>query len=169
MKEDSGLEPEPSAEPPPVYERRFEMDAVAELSSGKLRLFAAALVVIAIGWMLTAGPGALGYALAFIGGLVSIGWVFAYRRAVARSRMGLSYFLDLAPDALLLAEGEVRHHIDWAEVTDVEIDEEKLVVSVSRRGAPPLRIQPRYRGVSLEELGEAVRRAWLDAAPEEKC
>ncbi len=45
----------------------------------------------------------------------------------------------------------------------VEVDEEKLVVRVSRDGAEDLVIEPRYRSVGLHELRDAVRRAWLDA------
>ncbi len=93
-----------------------------------------------------------------LGTLVSAGWVVAYRRSRTRAAQAARHFLEISEAGLTLAEGEEEHHIAWTEMETVEVDEERLVVSVARKEAAPLTIQPRYRGVSLEELAAAIRR-----------
>ncbi len=137
--------------------KRFEMDAGAERATGRFRLVAAMVTLAAVVWLATSGPGMVGWAIAVLGTLVSVGWLASYRRGRRRAAEAHRFFLELDTEGLTLAEGEVEHHIAWADMKDVEVDEERLVVSVSRRGGPPLTIQPRYRGVSLLELATAIR------------
>ncbi|RLB45668.1 MAG: hypothetical protein DRJ42_29410 [Deltaproteobacteria bacterium] len=152
-----------------ILARRFLLDRSAVVATRRLRLASAVVILAANGWLLASEPSGLAIAVGAISVLVALGWIAASVRTAAYLRDHRADHLSLDTDGLRLADGSVRHHIGWTNVTDVEIDEEKLVVCVSRRDAPPLRLQPRYQSVSLDELGQAVREAWLDAAPREKC
>jgi hypothetical protein len=133
------------------------MDAAAERSTGRLRLVAAIVTLAAVFWLATSDPGMVGWAVAVLGTLVSAGWLESYRRCRRRAAEASKHFLEISEDGLTLAEGDRKHHIAWTEMKAVEVDEERLAISVSRTGAAPLTIQPRYRGVSLEELAAAIR------------
>jgi hypothetical protein len=137
--------------------RRFEMDARAERAVGRVRLVAAVITLAAVGWLVASEPGTFGWVGVVLGASVGVGWIAAFLRSRKRAREASGYFLDLSEAGLTLAEGDRRHHIGWAEMTEVEVDEERLVVSVARRGGPTLTIQPRYPGVTLEELAAAIR------------
>jgi len=139
------------------------MDARAELSTGRLRLGAAIITAFAVVWLVASEPGTIGWAVAVLGALVGAGWIAAYARSRRRAALASAHFLELGESGLTLAEGDQRHHIGWAEMMDVDVDEERLVVSVSHGGGPPLTIHPRYRGVSLEELADAIRSARVRA------
>jgi len=152
-----------------ILARRFLLDRSAVVATRRLRLGSAFVILVANAWLFTSEPSGLVAAVGAISILVALGWIAASVRTAAYMRDHSTDHLSLDTDGLRLADGSVRHHIGWTNVTDVEIDEEKLVISVSQRDAPPLRIQPRYQGVSLDELGQAVREAWLDAGPREKC
>ncbi len=152
-----------------ILARRFDPDHAALAATRRLRVVSAVLVLGASAWIFASEPSGVAVALGAIGCLVAFGWMAASTRTWISARDHAADHLLLAADRLTLADGKIRHHIDWTEVTDVKVDEERLVVLVTLRGARALRIQPQYQGVSLDELGQAVREAWLDAAPREKC
>jgi hypothetical protein len=137
--------------------KRFEMDAAAERSTGRLRLGAAIVTLAAVFWLATSDPGMVGWAMAVLGTLVSAGWLESYRRSRRRAAQAARHYLEIADDGLTLAEGEREHHIAWTEMRAVEVDEERLAISVFRAVGAPLTIHPRYRGISLEELAAAIR------------
>jgi len=144
--------------------RRFELDSAAERATGWLRLAGAAVVALCAAWIAGTGPGTFGWVVVVVCVLISVGWFFAWRKGRARARTAGDWYLELGTRELLLAEGARRTQIPWAEVDRVDVDEDRLAVSVRRaRDLPPMSIQMRYRGVSLHELGEEIRRAWMDA------
>lgn len=126
-----------------------------------------ALVVIAL------SPGFRGWACGGVSLLFAIGWAMAARHARRRIDAPEEWGVDLEPTHLGLREGPGRHRtVPWPEIRSVEVDEERLVVQVSRgRGVPPLRIEPRFGGLGAYELADAVetarRAAAPDAAPDE--
>lgn len=144
--------------------RRFELDVHAERSTGLLRLGGAALVGACAVWIALSDPSALGWVAALVAALASVGWVVSWRRGRKRARRAGEWYLELGPEALVLAEGGDRLQVPWSEVERVLVDEDRLVVRLERAGQAPLDIQPRYRGVGLEELGAAIHAAHRDAS-----
>jgi hypothetical protein len=95
-----------------------------------------------------------------LGLLVSVAWLRNARRTAHRAPQANLHFLEVYEDGLLLSEGERRVAVLWTQVEDVEVDEERLDVVVTRRDAPPLRIEPRYAGVEIHQLVRTLRNAW---------
>jgi len=142
---------------------RFELDRRAEGSTAALRLTGAVVVGAGATAIAAGGPGVLGWIVAGVGGLAAVGWVFAWRRGRARARRPEAWFLSLGRRELVLAEGPKRLQIPWDEVKAVEVDEDRLVVRLRCRAGAPVDIQPRYRGVGLHGLADALREARRDA------
>jgi hypothetical protein len=142
---------------------RYELDTGAERAVSWLRLGAAVVCGLAGAWVLATGGSTVTFVVGLAGVLAAAGWVFAWRAGQRRARRGAETWLDIAPDALTLADGKERHHVKWAEVTNVDVDEEKLVLRLGRAGRPDLVVEPRYRGAGLHEIEAAVRQAWTEA------
>lgn len=87
-------------------------------------------------------------------------WLRNARRTAHRAPQANLHFLEVYEDGLLLSEGEHRVAVLWTQVEQVEVDEERLDVVVTRRDAPPLRIEPRYAGVEIHQLVRTLRNAW---------
>jgi hypothetical protein len=141
---------------------RFELDARAERETIAARVVAALVVLIAGAWLFTL-PFAVPRAFAVAGFVFAALWL--RRAAKLRARPPERHYLELGRDALVLHDGDSERRISWSAVESVAIDEDRLVVIVARRDAPPLAIEPQYRGVSLHALAERIQ-ASLEAARE---
>jgi hypothetical protein len=142
-------------------ERRFELDRSGERAVSLLRLVAAGSTGAGAVWLAASGPGVVGWVVALAGGLAAVGFTAAYRKGRRRAASPERHFLLLDERGLTLAEGHDEHQIEWRDVTAVEVDEERLIVVVSRASEAPLRIEPRYEGVSVYDLETAIRERWL--------
>jgi hypothetical protein len=92
---------------------------------------------------------------------VALYWTFAFAKALRRAKIRVALRLD--EEGLHLEEGERRTDVPWGVVDAVEVDEDRLVVRVVRRGDDPLVVEPIWRGTSVYALADAVRAA-RDAA-----
>lgn len=136
---------------------RFTLDVASERATARLRLLGAVAVVGGCGWIAVTRPGVVVGIVAAFGLLVAAFWVVSWRRSEKRLRDAPRWYLELGADELVLSEGERVVHVPWPSVRGVEIDEERLVVVVTRTGADPVVIEPRYPGVAIEALAAAVR------------
>lgn len=136
---------------------RYELDARAERAVTRLRLTAALLVTFAGAWLM-----ALPYPVPRVFALVGFAFAALWVARALRQRGGLDpseHYLELAPDALRLREGESVQEVLWPEVSAVYVDEDRLIVRVARSSGPAVEIEPRYRGAGLHDLFEAVKNA----------
>jgi len=145
------------------HRTRYELDSNAETAVRTVRLIAAVLVAGGAAWIMLGGPGLLGWIIALLGAAAALGWAAAFflsRRRTARSDQ---WFLELRGDRMVLAEGPRQHHVRWTDVEAVEVDEERLVVRMEIAHETPLIVEPRYRGVGVYDLCEAIDEAWRGA------
>ena len=115
------------------------------------------LAAVQQGWI----AGAVLLATAAFAWLWTRAFVAARRRIADPSR----FYLELGASELVLAEGEDVQSVPWRSVERVEVDQDSLVVIVTCRDGQRLRIEPRYRGIGLQELGEVIHRAHREANP----
>jgi hypothetical protein len=135
---------------------RFELDARADRETRALRS-AAAIVVLAAGVWLFTLPFLVPRAFALAGFVFAALWL---RRAFKQgARQPARHYLELGRDALVLCDGAGEQIVPWPAVESVAIDEDRLVVIVARRDAPPLAIEPHFRGVALHALAEHIQQA----------
>ncbi|MAC27598.1 MAG: hypothetical protein CMH59_14140, partial [Myxococcales bacterium] len=107
--------------------RRFELDAKAERSVGRLRLVGAIIVFVCGGVLVARGAGAVGWTLVVMAWLVGLGWIAAFVRARRRVAGAGGHYLELG-DALRMARGAAPVEVPWGEVDAVRVDEDRLVV-----------------------------------------
>jgi hypothetical protein len=145
---------------------RFEFDARGEREIAALRAVLAVLLLVAGAWLF-----ALPYAVprAFAAAGVGFACLWLWRIARARHRALDQDALELGPDALILREAGVDKAVPWLDIESVAIDEDRLLVIVARKAAPPLELQPHYRGVGLHELGDNVQHALTVARARRGC
>ena len=137
--------------------QRFTLDVAAERSTSQLRLVGAVAILGATGWIVVTHPGPIVWLVVVFAWLVALFWVVSWRRAQKRAAAAPLWYLELGTDELVLAEGERVVRLPWRDVRSVEVDDERLVVVVTQAAEPPLVIEPRYPGVSIEALAAAVR------------
>jgi hypothetical protein len=139
--------------------RTLSLDRGSERSVAALRLTAAALVVCGSIWLLSIRPPLAAWACAGGGIVASLAWLVMGLRARRRIRDADRHRLVLEPEALHLVEGDRERRIAWADVTQVELAEDRLVVRVSVTDGEALSIEPRFGGLGAHDLEAAVRRA----------
>lgn len=152
--------------------RDLALDVRSERELRVFRAIAATVVGSVAVLVIALSPGFRGWACGAVSLLFALGWGVAARRARGRIEAREDWVLGLRPSHLELREGPGRaESVPWSDVGRVEVDEERLVVTVARgEGVPPLRIEPRFGGLGAYELAaavEAARRAATDAPPEE--
>jgi len=135
---------------------RFELDARADRETRVLRS-AAAVVVLAAGVWLFTLPFVVPRAFAVAGFVFAALWLRG--AAKQRARLPARHYLELGRDALELCDGGDAQVVPWPAIESVAIDEDRLVVIVARRDAPPLAIEPQFRGVPLHALAEHIQEA----------
>ena len=98
--------------------------------------------------------GALGLAL-------SLAWLVQARRSAQRAREPQATYLAVHATGLVWSDPpRPPIWVAWSEVNELEVDEERLDILVSRKAASPLHIEPRYPGVEIHELVRTLRNAW---------
>ena len=147
---------------------RYELDVRAEREAALLRGGAAALAVIAGLWLF-ALPYPVPRLFAAAGFVFAVLWMVRAARIGHRIRNPAEHYLELDRDALRLREGERLHELPWTEIASVSIDEDRLVLRIARRQGGVVEVEPRYRGVALPALCDAIRAARLRAAARGGC
>ena len=141
------------------------MDVRAERDVARLRLAGAITCGLGAASIAVLQPTRIGFAAVVLAALASLGWTVSFVRARRRRAVPTAYTLTLRDAGLELREGPRTAYIAWEEVRAVEVDEDRLVVLVSRRdGAPPLVLEPRYEGTSVYTLCELVAQRVLPPA-----
>lgn len=128
------------------------MDAAGELSVARLRLVGAVVVAIACTFITMTGTTTVGWTLVVLGYLIAIFWVVAYVRGRARSQSDDLFYLDVGSQGFHLKEGMREHLLTWEKVKNIRVDEDRLDVLVEPFEGEPIRIEPRYEGVSVYDL-----------------
>jgi hypothetical protein len=143
----------------PVLEH-FEASAAWFKAEAVLRLMAS---IVALAAALAALLGSLpigAFLIALTGVLVGFAWFFAARRGLKRSQHASDFTLDVYARAFALREGGTLVIVPFAEITRIDVDEERLDVVIERTSGAPLRIEPRYPGVEIHQLMHRLRNAW---------
>jgi hypothetical protein len=158
-------QPETSTTPPDAAPQstshawRLALDPESERDQGRLRLVAA-IVALCAGLWLAWVQGPWWVRLTGVASvLFSMRFAQKARAARAHQADARSHYLEITADQVTLAEGDKRRSVERARVLGVELDEDRLVVVLRLRGGEELPIEPRYGGLGLRELGEAIRRA----------
>lgn len=146
--------------------QRLPLDVPAERGPARLRLLGSLCVGVAAIWIFASHPGTGGVVVALAALLACVGWAASYARASRTIRAASAHFIAWDSRTLTLAAGKDQHQVPWAEITDIVVDEERLVVVVERGSAPSHRVEPRYGGLGVYALGERLRTARAEAAQE---
>jgi hypothetical protein len=144
------------------------LDARAERGTAALRWVAAFLSLFGGLWLL-ALPYPLPRAIAVLGLVFSAIFLRQAARSRGQSLRAADHYLEITPDELRLRQGDKLEILPWSEVQSVAIDEDHLTVTVARKDGPPLELEPRYSGLGLRALGEAVHRGLASAKRRGGC
>lgn len=145
-------------QPTPKDVLRFEADPEIERREAKLRVALAAMVLFACAWLF-AWPV---WPLRIVAGMSAAFALVWLQRALRTLRETpvpeVPDHLELAPDALReVVRGQTRR-VEWPEVAAVRIDEDRLAIVLDLHSGAEVELPPRYPGVPLRELGEAIAR-----------
>jgi hypothetical protein len=135
---------------------RFELDLRADREARMLRSAAAVVVLVAGVWLFTL-PFVVPRLFAVAGFVFAALWLRG--AAKQRARPPARHYLELGREALVVCDGGSEQVVPWPAIASVAIDEDRLVVIVSRRDAPPLAIEPHFRGVPLHDLAQHIQTA----------
>ncbi len=61
-----------------------------------------------------------------------------------------------------MGEGRSVTWIPWCEVCDIDVDEERLDIVLTRSSGERLRLEPRYPGIAIHDLMHTLRNAWRE-------
>ncbi len=135
----------------------FRLDVHAERADARLRL--AGAIVCGVGALVIAslGPTLVGWVVVIAAVFASLGWTASWNAARRRTAAPRRYALTLTRASLTLDEAGRATTLAWGDVRGVDVDEDRLVVRVHRRtGDAPLLIEPRYEGLSVYALADAL-------------
>jgi len=151
----------PDGAPSPETEpfRTLPLDRSSERAVAALRLTAAVVVLGGAIWLALVAADPKLWVCSGAAFLASAAWLAMGLRARGRIRNAEQHRLVLRPQALHLVEGGRERRVLWADVREIEVDEERLVVRVSIADGEPLIIEPRFGGLGVHDLEAAVRRA----------
>jgi hypothetical protein len=139
---------------------RYEVDPGAERGLSRLRTASAVVASLgAVAILLGRVPIPV-FLAALLALLVSVFWLAQAQKAKARARTPASHFLAIHRAGLWLGEGREPTFLPFDSVTNIEVDEERLDIVLTRRDAPPFRLEPRYPGVAIHALMDTLRNAW---------
>lgn len=148
---------EPSRDTGPF--RTLPLDRSSERADAALRLTAAVVVLGGGVWLALVAQDPKLWVCSGAALLASAAWLAMGLRARRRIRDAERHRLDLRPEALHLLEGRVERRVRWADVRQIEVDEERVVVRVSLADGEPVILEPRFGGLGVHDLEAAVRRA----------
>ena len=142
------------------HPKRLPIDGQAERATANLRLGAAVVLLLAAPWLALTHDALWAWMLAVVAALFALGFLVAYRRGRGRAKSSDDQFLEFGATELVIAEGSKQMAIAWRDIWAVEVDEERLQVCISHEEGSPRRLEPRYGGLGVYGLCEAVTEAW---------
>jgi hypothetical protein len=144
---------------------RFSAERGAEMAHARLRMVSAAVSALASICVLLGKVPVVVFLVALLGLILSLAWFAQARKSARRARDPGATYLALHARGLLWSQPpRAPIWVAWDEVSELEVDEERLDVRVSRKAAPPLHIEPCYPGVEIHELVHRLRNAWLSSS-----
>jgi hypothetical protein len=143
---------------------RYEVSSSDQRALAYLRGICAVLALLGAGVMLLGKLPLPLFLVALLAVLISVAWLAQARRLVRAARVAERPALVAHARGLLLDEAGRNEWLAWADVVQIEVDEERLELVLTRRVGEPLRIEPRYQGVDLYQLVRTLTEVW-HAAP----
>lgn len=139
---------------------RFTIDARGERGVARLRSAAALLALAGALALFLARVPVVVFMVAVLAAFISLAWLVQAKKARRRAHDPERHYLAVHARGLCVADGPSETWQPWDQVTEVDVDEERLDIVLSRRGLPPLRVEPRYPGVAIHDLMRTLRNAW---------
>jgi hypothetical protein len=139
--------------------QRYPLDVRAEREAALLRMIAAVLAIVGGAWLL-ALPFVVPRVLAVVGLVFAV--AFLRRASRARGTAETSY-IEIGPDGICVSDRDRLERVAFAEMLAVSVDEDRLIVTITRRNKPVLELEPRYHGLTLHQLGSAIHNGQVAA------
>jgi len=147
---------------------RYEVRAGDQRALAYLRAFCAVLALCgAIAMLLGALPLPL-FMVAVLAVLLSVAWLAQSRRLAKAARATSRPSLTAYTHGLWIEEATGNEWLPWSDVMQIEVDEERLDVVITKREGARRRIEPRYGGVDLYELVHTLTQVWSRASAAER-
>ena len=143
--------------------RRFVLDHENERSVGYMRLGGAFLVFLMGLILISRGTGPVGWVIIAATWIIGVLWLFSSRASLRRASQKNQYYVELGPLGLELCMHGTSRHVQWAQIDNIELDEEKLVIWITCHNGQQLRIDPIWQGIGLYELMETIRSTLMEA------
>lgn len=144
--------------------RRFDVTRADQRSIGLIRLAAAVLAGGSAVLLLLAEVTVPVFLAALLGVLMSLVWFGQARRALRLSRAAEAHHLCIHQSGFVLSEGDKITTLRFDAIHDIALDEERLDIVVTPKQGTPVRLEPRYAGVEINELVRSLREAWHNEA-----
>lgn len=139
--------------------QRLEVSRADQRSLALVRGGAALVCALCASWLLLSRVSLPVYLIGLLGLLISFAWLAQARRAARAGAAPQAHHLSIHRDGLLLAEAGRLTRLRFAEMVDIEVDEERLDIAVRLRDGRCVHIEPRYPGVEIHELMRRLREA----------
>ena len=136
--------------------RLLPYDQHHDRAVARLRLSSAIVVALCATAVLIAAPNTLVKILAIVGWLVAIGWAFAWLRFRKRQPATPRFGLTLSPEGLALRHSSTTIDLAWSQVTQIEVDEERLNVRLTQQQGPDIAIEPLFGGLGVYALSQLL-------------
>jgi hypothetical protein len=125
----------------------------------RLRLTASLPALVGGLWLVWTTGSWLLRAFALAGVTFATIWLVIARRTAIQLSNAPDHYLDIGAEALQVCAGAERRTLAWTDIEAVEIDEDRLVVSLRLSGGGRLVIEPQYGELDLPELAERLERS----------
>lgn len=143
--------------PPPGGVTRLAADQATERQIVLLRGALGVGLLVCSAWLF-ALPDMLPRAFAAAGVVFALLWLVRAAKLVQTGPTTADKdYLELGHDGLKLHEAGRDQLFPWTEIVRVAIDYDRLTLALLRHSGEIVHLEPRYRGVTLEDLCEAVR------------
>lgn len=138
--------------------RRLDLDVRGERQVALLRLVAAIVVALGALWIAAIGPGLAGWVIVLLAAIAAFFWAKASRASRRRVANPAGSYLAIAEMGLHIGKDGTVCRVPRAEVTGIELDEDRLVVVVRRRDGTSVIVEPIYGGIGAYDLHETLDR-----------
>jgi hypothetical protein len=143
--------------PPPGGVTRLEADMATERQIALVK-GAMGLALLGCSAWLFALPETLPRAFGVIALMFAAPWIVRAAKLLRQDNAPSEKdYLELSHSSLKVREHGRELVLPWAEIVRVAIDQDRLTVALLRSTGEIVNIEPRYPGVTLEDLCEAVR------------
>jgi hypothetical protein len=152
--------------PPPGGTKRLDADMAMDRQIALVRAFIGVGLLACAAWLFNL-PNTLPRLFALAAVAFAALWIVRAAKLVVRTNDPEEKdYLELDHRALKLHERGRDLLLPWAEIANVAIDEDRLTLALLRHTGEIVHIEPRYTGVTLEDLCDAVRALHSEAQSE---